>query len=125
MPSAVTTDTLKITIRDLQSVTYHMEKDCRLSIVQEQLSDGIIQKSESAYASPIVLVKKRNGDTRLCLHCRAVNKKVLRNNYPLPRFQDQTDALGKAVYFCTLDMKSYDIGNSERYTVFSCLLVRY
>lgn len=111
-PAAVTTSKLKITLRDTQPVAYkprqlsYGERLQVKQIINEQLKNGIIRRSESHYASPIVLVKKRNGDTRLCVDYREVNKRVLRNNYPLPRIQDQIDALAKAVYFCTLDMKS-------------------
>ncbi|XP_050293302.1 uncharacterized protein LOC126733893 [Anthonomus grandis grandis] len=121
-PPAVTTGKLIITLRDPQPVAYkprHLSYGERLQvkqIIQEQLDTGIIRVSESAYASPIVLVKKRNGDTRLCVDYREVNKQVVRNNYPLPRIQDQIDALSKAKYFCTLDMKSgfYQIEVEEK-----------
>lgn len=111
-PPSVTTGKLKIVLHDSKPIATkprHLAYGERLQlkqIIQEQLQTGIIRPSESAYASPIVLVKKRNGDTRLCVDFREINKRVFRNNYPLPRIQDQIDALAKAVYFCTLDMKS-------------------
>lgn len=110
-PPAVITGKLKIRLRDSQPVAHkprHLAYGERLQvkhIIQQQIQAGIIRPSESEYASPIVLVKKRNGETRLCVDFRDVNKKVLRNNYPLPRIQDQIDALAKFVYFCILDMK--------------------
>lgn len=88
-PPAVLTGKLKITLRDSQPVVYkprHLSYGERLQvkqIIKEQLQAGIIRTSESAYASPIVLVKKKNGDTRLCCDYRDVNKKVLRNNQRL------------------------------------------
>lgn len=111
-PTAVTTGKLKISLRDSHPVAYrprHLAYTERLQvkrIIEEQLQEGIIRESESSYASPIVLVKKRNGDIRMCVDFREVNKRVLRDHYPLPRIQDQIDNLAKAVYFCTLDMKS-------------------
>lgn len=75
-------------------------------IIEEQIGQGIIRESSSEYASPVVLVKKKNGSLRLCIDFRDLNKRVVRDRYPLPRIQDQIDALNAAKFYCTLDMKS-------------------
>lgn len=64
-PAAVTTTKLKITLRDSNPVAYkprHLSYAERLQvkqIINEQIHNGIIRPSESPYASPIVLVKKK------------------------------------------------------------------
>lgn len=66
---------------------------------------GIIRESDSAFASPIVLVHKKNGGVRLCIDFRDLNRKTIKQHYPLPRINDQIDSLCEARYFTTLDMK--------------------
>ena len=71
--------------------------------------DELLRKgnvSESPYASPIVLVKKKNGDMRMCVDYRALNKITLKDNYPLPVIEDCLDYLGNKKIFSTLDLEN-------------------
>lgn len=52
--------------------------------IDNWLREGIIQPSLSDYASPVVLVKKNSGGTRLCIDYRRLNKKMLKIRFPLP-----------------------------------------
>lgn len=74
--------------------------------IQEWLSEGIIRPSCSEYASPVVLVKKKDGTLRLCIDFRELNKKIVRDRYPLPLIDDQIDRLRGAVVFSTLDLRN-------------------
>ncbi|XP_015596320.1 uncharacterized protein LOC107268244 [Cephus cinctus] len=74
-------------------------------IVDEWLQRGIVRHSTSNYASPIVLVAKKNNQWRLCVDYRMLNRKILRDRNPLPLIEDQLDRLQDARVFCTLDMK--------------------
>lgn len=74
--------------------------------VDEWLKNKIIQPSVSEYASPIVLVKKKDGTKRLCVDFRLLNKKIAKDRYPLPLIEDQLDALQNARVFSTLDLKN-------------------
>jgi len=67
------------------------------------LDDGIIRPSVSEYASPIVLVKKKGGDTRICVDYRRLNQKIVKDRYPLPLIKDQ---LQDARIFSVLDLKN-------------------
>ena len=62
-------------------------------IFDELEEKKIIRFSESECASPIVLTKKKNGDSRLCVDFRKLNENLVTCNYPLPLIEDQIDAL--------------------------------
>lgn len=74
--------------------------------INEWLENGIIKPSSSEFASPIVLVKKKNGATRICVDYRKINKKIVKDRYPLPLIEDQIDRLRNAKVFTTLDCEN-------------------
>ncbi|CAK9834317.1 Transposon Tf2-9 polyprotein [Anthophora retusa] len=82
------------------------ERDTVNEQVQEWLRDGIVQHSLSEYASPVVLVKKKDGSSRLCVDYRLLNRKIARDRYPLPLIEDQLDLLQGAKIYSTLDLKN-------------------
>ena len=53
--------------------------------VQLLLDLNCIEPSNSKWSSPIVLVKKSNGDLGMCIDNRGLNKVTIRDQYPLPR----------------------------------------
>ena len=75
-------------------------------IIQQQLEAGVIRKSTSAWSSPLVYVKKKDGTTRPCVDYRRLNEVTTKDAYPLPRIDDCLDCLSSARYFSTLDMQS-------------------
>nr|XP_012150982.1 PREDICTED: uncharacterized protein LOC105663851 [Megachile rotundata] len=83
-----------------------VEKDIINKQIEEWLNDGIVQPSVSEYASPVVLVKKKDGSNRLCIDFRLLNKKIVKDRYPLPLIEDQLDALQSARVSSTLDLKN-------------------
>ncbi len=85
---------------------------------------GIIRKSQSEYASPLVLVWKKNGDLRICTDFRWLNAKTVKDAHPLPHQADALAALGGNVFFSTMDLTSgfYNVPLFEehkKYTAFS------
>ncbi|CAH8556952.1 unnamed protein product [Dicrocoelium dendriticum] len=75
-------------------------------LIDEMLEKNVIQPSNSPWASPVVLVKKKDGGFRLCVDYRRLNEATRKDAYPLPRIDDLFNALGGSVYFSTLDLAS-------------------
>ena len=67
---------------------------------------GVIQPSSSPWASPVVMVRKRDGTHRFCMDFRELNSVTKADTFPLPRTDDLLDQLGAARYFSTLDLAS-------------------
>lgn len=67
--------------------------------ITKLLQKGVIKPSSSAYASPIVLVRKTDGNLRLCVDYRHLNAKTKRDAFPLPRIDESFDALQGAKFF--------------------------
>ena len=65
---------------------------------------GLIRPSTSPYGSPIIFVKKKNGELRLCVDYRALNNVTVKNKYPLPRIDDLLDRLHGAKVFSKIDL---------------------
>jgi hypothetical protein len=82
------------------------EKQTIKQQVDEWIRDGIVKPSLSEYASPVVLVKKKNGAYRLCVDYRRLNQKIVKDRYPLPLIDDQLDRLQGAKIFTTLDLEN-------------------
>lgn len=74
--------------------------------ITKLLQKGVIKPSSSAYASPIVLVRKTDGNLRLCVDYRRLNVKTKRDAFPLPRIDESFDALQGAKFFSTIDLAS-------------------
>ncbi|XP_015435727.1 PREDICTED: uncharacterized protein LOC107191251 [Dufourea novaeangliae] len=108
----VSTGQIKIATKEDRAVSYHpyrlsiSEREKVREIISELMTNGIIRGSTSSYASPIILVKKKNGEDRMCIDFRALNRITIKDKYPLPLIDDQLDRLGDAKYFTTLDMAS-------------------
>lgn len=81
-----------------------VEREKVRDIVQELLDHNIIRESKSPFSSPIILVKKKNGDDRMCVDYRELNSNTLRDHYPLPLISDQIDQLSGGVLYNSLDM---------------------
>jgi hypothetical protein len=61
------------------------------SQVNVLLQAGLIQKSTSPFGAPVLFVKKKTGEFRMCADYRALNKVTIPNRYPLPRIDDLLD----------------------------------
>jgi hypothetical protein len=67
---------------------------------------GIVQKSISPWASPVVIVDKKGGDKRICIDYRKLNAVTKTDAYPLPRIDDTLESFRESQWFSTLDLAS-------------------
>lgn len=103
---------------DIEDVRKHL---------QELLQAGIITESRSPYASPIVVVRKKNGSIRMCIDYRLLNSRTIPDQYTTPCIEDALNALSGSQWFSVLDLRSgyYQIAMSEEdkeKTAFFCPL---
>ena len=75
-------------------------------LLHEMQEKGVIEPSSSPWASPIVLVWKKDGSTRFCVDYRKLNSITRKDAYPLPRIDDTLSTLAGARWFSTLDLVS-------------------
>jgi len=54
----------------------------------------------------VLLMKKKNGSSRLCVDYRQLNKMTIKNKYPLPRIDDLMDQLHGSSVFSKIDLRS-------------------
>ncbi|UYV66747.1 hypothetical protein LAZ67_4002754 [Cordylochernes scorpioides] len=83
--------------------------------VDRMMEMGVVQPSESPWASPVVLVRKKDGFVRFCVDYRGLNKMTKKDVYPLPRVDDALDCLRGANIYSTIDFKAvyWQIGIDE------------
>ncbi|WP_253302469.1 reverse transcriptase domain-containing protein [Wolbachia endosymbiont of Psylliodes chrysocephala] len=103
---------LDIILEDEKPVTYKpyklsiSERTEVRNIIDDLLTNEIIRESDSPYASPILLVKKKTGEYRMCVDYRALNAKTVKDKYPLPRVDEHLERLKGCNYFTSLDLSS-------------------
>ncbi|GFU26089.1 hypothetical protein TNCV_5105471 [Trichonephila clavipes] len=92
------------------------ERDIVDAQVDEWVKNGIVEPCSSPYASQVVVVKKKDGKSRVCIDYRRLNRKLIKDNYPLPLIDDILDCLQNAKIFTTLDLKNgfFHVAVNER-----------
>ena len=74
--------------------------------LQEMLDIGAICRSTSPWASPVVLVCKKDGSLQFCIDLRRLNNQTIKDAQSLPRIEDSLDCLDGATIFTSLDLQS-------------------
>ena len=74
--------------------------------LKKMLDSGVIQPSNSEWASPCVLIRKKDGTVRWCIDFRALNEVTKKDAFPLPLIEECMDALEGVEFMSTLDMNS-------------------
>ena len=87
----------------LYRLAHHCQEVLREEI-KTLLDQDIIKSSKSPWASPIVLVKKKDGTQRMCVDYRQLNKVTVNDPYPLPNIDNLISNLGASKYITILDL---------------------
>lgn len=73
--------------------------------LDRMLELGVIEESQSPWNSPVVLVRKANGKSRLCLDSRAVNTVTVKDAYPMPMIDGIMSRLADTFFISSIDLK--------------------
>jgi len=74
--------------------------------IEDLLEKKFIRPSASPWGAPLLLVKKKDSSSRLCVDYRQLNKLTIKNKYPLSRIDDLLDQLRGAAVFSKIDLRS-------------------
>ncbi|CAH2220104.1 jg14835 [Pararge aegeria aegeria] len=113
--------TMDIELNSQRPVVYrpyrlsHHEREKVRVMVKEMLDAGIVRESASEYASPIILVRKKDGSLRMCVDYRMLNSITVKERYPMPIIEDEIARLTGQACFISLDLTSgyYQVPISE------------
>nr|XP_041632108.1 uncharacterized protein LOC121502491 [Drosophila kikkawai] len=102
----------RITMRDDRPIKqrYFPKNPAMQKIIDEQvdalLDQHCIEPSRSPHSAPLVLVRKKTGQWRMCVDYRQLNAKSIPDAYPLPRINHILERLRNAKYISTLDLRN-------------------
>ena len=98
----------------VRRVPPHRREEVR-TLLNEILEQGVVEPSTSPWASPVVLVQKKDRSTRFCIDYRKLNEVTWKDAYPLPRIDATLDTLHGSQWFTTLDLLSgyWQVGMEE------------
>ena len=69
------------------------------------LEHGFIRPSDSPYGAPVLFVPKKDGSLRFCIDYRWLNKKTVKNRYPVPLPKEMLDWQGSAKVFSKINLR--------------------
>jgi hypothetical protein len=92
---------------NLWSYRYNsLQKDTVERLISEMVGAGTIQPSHNPFASPVVIVKKKDLSWQLCVDYRALNKLTIKNKFPIPLIEELLEELTGVSVFSKIDLCS-------------------
>ncbi|GFS89254.1 retrovirus-related Pol polyprotein from transposon 297 [Trichonephila clavipes] len=82
------------------------ERDIVDKQIDEWIQNGVIEPCSSAYASQVLVVRKKDGSPRVCIDFRKLNRVLVMDHYPLPLIEDILDKLQDTRVFSTIDLRN-------------------
>ena len=115
-------------IKPISSLPYKVPyplKDKVKSMINTWLEQGIIQKSNSEWSSPIVVVKNKDDSIRITVDFRKINPHVNVDNFPMPDKDVVIEKLSNSKFLTKLDLTKAFLQlplskDSRKYTSFVC-----
>ena len=95
-----------VPLRQFPRKSSPVKAEAERKMVADMRRIGVIEPSDSRWASPTVLVAKKDGTVRFCVDYRRLNDLTVKDAFPLPRIDETLDSLGGAQWFSTLDLLS-------------------
>ena len=96
--------------RPIQSRMFQYKDEVTKNFIKEEckkmLEAGVIEECQSPWAANVVVVKKKNGNSRLCIDYRKLNEITITDSFPMPRVDDIFDSMKGAKWFSSLDLAS-------------------
>ena len=81
-------------------------KDIIGKLIQELLDKGVIHISSNPFASPVVLMGKKDGSSWLCVNYQELNKNTIKDKFPIPIIEELIDELAGYTSYTKLDLRS-------------------
>lgn len=77
-----------------------------IKVIRELLEMGPIRIGSIPFTSSIILVKKKDAAMRMCIDYEELNKKTMKNLYPIPNINELVDKICGDVYFSKIYLRS-------------------
>ncbi|KAK2917592.1 hypothetical protein Q8A73_004338 [Channa argus] len=83
-----------------------VKRQAAQELIESMVANDIIEPSDSPWAAPMVMVRKKTGKWRPCVDYRRLNAVTKKDSYPLPRIDDALDYVAGSCWFSSLDLRS-------------------
>jgi len=74
--------------------------------ISDLLGAGTIRRSQSPYRAPLVFVRKKTGELRMCVDYRRINQMTVADAWPVPHIEDVLEKFAENKVMSCLDMSS-------------------
>ena len=101
----IDTGTARPIRQPVRRISPHHREEVK-TLLEQMLAKGVVEPSSSPWASPVVLVRKKDGSMRFCIDYRKLNEVTKKDAYPLPRIDTTLDTLHGSRWFTALDLLS-------------------